>query len=364
MPERMPCIVRVDGDPHLGLGHVIRCLTLADELKRQGARIIFLIREADGVGRSLIERHEYEIRGIPTAASLSEDLEFLCATIRSVQAQCGEASMVLLDGYAFSADYQRGVLSTGATLTYVDDLARGPQVARLVLNQNIWARPDCYADLAPHSRLLLGPHYALVRREFTEAARLRASPEPRVVRQVLVTLGGADGENVTGRVAKWLSELHVPARCVLLVGPGYPYLRELRTWVQQRPERFTLVSAPEDVAALMAQMDVAISNAGSTCWELCCLGVPTFVIILADNQVRIAEGLSAAGIFENLGWFTALTAERLGRRVNALLENQAQRDTMSGLARRLVDGLGAQRVASAMVESLQAAATPVTGAAP
>lgn len=353
MLGEISCIVRADGNAHLGMGHMVRCLTLADELKRQGARILVMTRDADGPVRTMIDRQGYEVVGIPPAASLTEDLHRLCTVIARMQFAGEAAPLVTLDGYAFSADYQRGVLGTGAILMYVDDVACGPQVAHLVLNQNSWAHPRYYQDLAAHSRLLLGSRYALVRPEFSEAARRWSRAHAALTGQVLVTFGGGDEANVTGQVAKWLAKLEMRARFVLLVGPGYPHLRELRAWVQERPERFTLASAPEDVASLMAQADIAISNAGSTCWELCCLGVPALVIILEEHQVRIAEGLAAAGIADNLGWFAALTAQRLGERLNALLEDQVRRDAMSSLARGLVDGQGAHRVASAMIDILQ-----------
>jgi len=203
-----------------------------------------------------------------------------------------------------------------------------------------------------------------LREEFLETKREQTRSQPLVADRVLVTFGGGDEQNVTGRVARWLAESDISARFVLLVGPDYSHLAELRRWVESRSARFAIVHAPDNVAVLMAETDVAISGAGSTCWELCFMGIPSLVIILADNQTRIAEGLGAAGIADNLGWFTTLPPERLRGRLKTLLADPGRREAMSKAGRAIIDGRGAQRVASAMVEMMRTGSTkPLSGRA-
>lgn len=353
MGARGAFIFRADGNAGLGHGHLVRCLTLAAELERQGGRILFVTREFGGALWDRIDRRSYELIIVPSAATLAEDARLLGATIHRLQRE-GELPLVILDGYDFDADYQRAILKSGAFLALIDDLAATSQVAHLILNQNIWARPGSYPDVSPSTHLLLGTEYALLREEFLETKREQTRSQPLVADRVLVTFGGGDEENVTGRVARWLAESDISARFVLLVGPDYPHLPVLRKWVEPRSARFTIAHAPRNVAALMAETDVAISGAGSTCWELCFMGVPSLVIILADNQARIADGLGAAGIADNLGWFTTLTPERLKGRLKTLLADPRRREAMSKAGRAIIDGRGAQRVASAMVEMMQA----------
>jgi len=140
MGARGAFIFRADGNAGLGHGHLVRCLTLAAELERQGGHILFVVSEFGGALRDRIERRSYELIIVPSGATLTEDVQLLGTTIHRMQRE-GEMPLVILDGYGFDLDYQRAILKSGAFLALIDDLAATSQVAHLILNQNIWARP-------------------------------------------------------------------------------------------------------------------------------------------------------------------------------------------------------------------------------
>ncbi|MFM8983469.1 MAG: UDP-2,4-diacetamido-2,4,6-trideoxy-beta-L-altropyranose hydrolase, partial [Spartobacteria bacterium] len=228
-----------------------------------------------------------------------EDLEATCAAI----ARYGADSIpVALDGYQFDADFQLGLKNAGCRLLVMDDYGHAAFYhADWVLNQNISAREELYASRAPHTRLLLGTKFALLRREFLKYRGWQRQI-PETARKVLVTLGGADPDNVTGKVIEALAPLDLEVKVV--VGGSNPHLPKLQQVVESLktlPAKIELVVNPTDMPGLMAWADLAIAAGGSTAWELAFMGLPSLFVILADNQVAIATELESAGFGVCLG---------------------------------------------------------------
>jgi spore coat polysaccharide biosynthesis predicted glycosyltransferase SpsG len=166
---------------------------------------------------------------------------------------------------------------------------------------------------------------------------------------VLITLGGADLENATLSVIKSLQFLKIRnIKVKLVVGPANPNLAELESELNESPIDYEMILSPNDMPGLMSWADVAVSAAGSTCWELAFMGIPSAVIVLADNQEIIAEGLEKVQAAVNLGRIEALTMEKFGACFLPLIESKAKRMELIQNQRKLVDGLGADRVISQM----------------
>ncbi len=134
----------------------------------------------------------------------------------------------------------------------------------------------------------------------------------------------------------------------VVAGPANPHLAALQGELVNLPFVCDLVSASADMPTLMNWADVAVSAAGSTCWELACLGVPFGTIVVAQNQEEVAKGLAAAGIAVNFGRARELTSEKLAADIASLMANRDQRCMMVEKGRELVDGHGAARVVEAM----------------
>ena len=154
-------IIRTDVSAHIGMGHLRRCLTLADGLKGHGHPVSFITKPYDERLIAMIERAGYPAHRLPLECSLEQDC---AATIRLAQ-QVDPKASVLLDSYSIDEPYQRSVKEAGLNLIVIDDLAAHPVYADLLLNQNIYAQPEMYSA-QPYTRLLLGPRYALLRYEF------------------------------------------------------------------------------------------------------------------------------------------------------------------------------------------------------
>jgi UDP-2,4-diacetamido-2,4,6-trideoxy-beta-L-altropyranose hydrolase len=261
-----------------------------------------------------------------------------------------KAAYVVLDGYDFDSEYQRAVRAGGCRLLVIDDTVRLTHYdADILLNQNLGAvelKYDCNSDAV----VLLGPEYALLRREFI-FWRSRLHTVPETARKILVTLGGSDPDNVTLNVIQALRGLEITRLQIRVVaGPANPHIEELRDAAAAFPGGLELLSAVSDMAPLMAWADLAITAAGSTCWELACLGLPAVSLVIAENQRGIAEELGTAGVVFNLGWHAEVSSERLATAVDGLLFSSFRRLRMSQKGRALVDGKGTERVVSALLQ--------------
>ena len=228
----------------------------------------------------------------------------------------------MLDGYHFDPAYQKAIREAGYRLLVVDDTAHLPAYhADVLLNQNIYA-PQLTYSYDPHTVLLLGPMYALLRPEFLVWKEWERHI-PDTARHILVTLGGGDSDNVTLKVIQALHDIRLPDLEIrVIVGPANPHRDSLVAAIEHGPHSVELLFDVTDMPGLMAWADIAVSAAGSTCWELLFMGLPSLVGVLADNQVPIAEdchggvsdqpGMVSSGIYTR-DCFIAHLADRIRR---------------------------------------------------
>jgi UDP-2,4-diacetamido-2,4,6-trideoxy-beta-L-altropyranose hydrolase len=321
----------------MGIGHVMRCLALAQAWLDAGGHATFLAAEMPA---ALAERLRLEGVNVVQHVGLvggEEDAQRTVATARELG-----TTWVIADGYGFSQGWQQIVKDGGARLLLCDDGGRtGGSYANLILDTNPHARPEDYSG--SQARLLLGLRYALMRREFL---RWRDwSRDTSRANRVLVTLGGADAENVSLRILRALDWLPgPPLEIAVLLGPANPHGPELQAFAVGTHHRIRLHADALDVAAWMAWADVAISAGGSTTWERAFMGLPSSTLVLADNQFEVARAAEKAGINRNLGPVAALDDETLSDAVQTLLEDEPARARMAQRGRELVDGEGVERV--------------------
>lgn len=264
------------------------------------------------------------------------------------------ASWLVTDGYPFDAAYQRAIRAAGFKLLVIDDYNHLPEYdCDILLNQNIGAETYRY-KVNPEARLLMGPRYALLRREFRTpiSSNDRTTPiksVPTPVKNVLVTLGGSDANNVTLKVIEALKEVSIVGLHVkVLLGAANPHAESVRAAATSTAVPFELITASDDMPSLMRWADIAVSAGGSTCWELCLFQVPMILIVLAENQRRIVEQLVARGaaVFGEEG--TDMDGGRLTKAIKRLLASPTEMENMKDVEGALVDGEGVLRVVSAL----------------
>jgi UDP-2,4-diacetamido-2,4,6-trideoxy-beta-L-altropyranose hydrolase len=332
-------LVRTDAGVAIGLGHAMRCLALVQALADEcGGSAEFLMADPP---------RAFAARAAREGATVS--------VLQTGEADAGEtarraegADWVVLDGYHFDGAYQRVLVEAGLKLLAFDDHGHaGSYPAHLVLNQNLGAGPEPYANRAPYTRLLLGPRHALLRREFRvwDGA---ANGVPSVARRVLVTLGGSDPANVSARVLAALGGVEGPLEVQVLIGGANPHREALERAAAACPHPVDLALDVLDVPERMAWADLAIAAAGGSSWELARVGTPQIAIVLADNQRPAGRALGEQGLAVSLGWHADVSAGVIAEAVAGLAADVAQREELSRRGRELIDGRGALRVLGAM----------------
>lgn len=337
--ENRTLIIRADANTRIGTGHLMRCLALAQAWQDHGGKAVFITACNSPALKQRLWNEGFDVVELQCAHPDPADLK----TAMNVLAVHPGAWLVL-DGYQFDSTYQRLVKEAGHQLLVIDDMAHLDRYyADIVLNQNIHAH-NLHYFCEPYTRLLLGTKYVLLRREFWPWRNYKREV-PEVAKKVLVTMGGSDPDNITLKVIQALARIDIPdLEAVVVVGPSNPHRETLRRAVESSPLPISLVENVENMPELMAWADVSISAGGSTCWELLFLGVPSSILILADNQRKIAEHLGAVGVALNLGWYRNLCPIDMASALRPLLVAPDRRVEMIRCGQKMVDSEGTGRV--------------------
>ena len=336
-------LIRADASPETGTGHVMRCRALAHAwLEARGGPVTFAMAPGAEAVERLLRGEGMEVTDVPHQPGSPEDARHT----RRLADELG-ARWIVADGYAFDERYQATARGQDHRLLVVDDYGHAARYpADLVLNQNLGASRELYPEPGPWTRLLLGLRYVLLRKEFW-----RYRGQARRVHQhadnVLVTMGGGVADNVTLRVLLALATCRAAPRVRVVAGASNPHLPRLQEVADAAPG-VELLHNVGNMPALMDWADLAVSAAGVTCWELAFMGVPTVLLVLADNQRPSAENVHDAGAALNLGDAATVTRGEIAAAVDALVASLDRRRELAERGRQLVDGQGAARVVAAM----------------
>jgi UDP-2,4-diacetamido-2,4,6-trideoxy-beta-L-altropyranose hydrolase len=333
-------LVRADGGVAMGTGHVMRCLSLSQAWQDSGGHSIFAMAENTPSLQQRLRDEGIEVEHLAVRAGTAEDAE----QTRSLAARAN-ADWIVVDGYQFGSDYQSLIKSAGFKVLFLDDYAHAePYSADLVLNQNLQASPSLYAKRGPSTQLLLGPRYAMLRREFRPWRNWQRETSP-VGRKILVTMGGSDPDNLTAKVIAAIENISDPSlEATVLVGGSNPHLRSVKGLIRAQKLAIRLVIDACNVSEWMKWADVAVAGAGTTFWEMCFLGLPGLLLVLAPNQEKIAETAEKKGTAWMLDKQGQASASRIAEKLAELLNSENARKQQSANGRKLVDGLGAGRV--------------------
>lgn len=337
----------------------MRCLTLADELRANGAQCVFLCREHRGNLITALRQRGFTVEVVPIGLEdeipLRGDAELLIANQSAVHLDAEFASKILapwhpdwlvVDHYGIDVEWERRVCRSARRLMVIDDLANRNHDCALLLDQNLVADVDeRYQGLVPNRcRLLLGPSYALLQPQYL-VQRLKQRERGGKVRRVLVYFGGGDRYNVTGMVVDAFLRLN-PAEVDMdiVVNSTNPHIPEIESKVTGR-RGLTLYSDLPSLASLMDAADLAFGAGGATTWERCCLGLPSVVITLANNQIQIASELNRRGVIQWLGRHEEVPSLKIQQVLDKALREEVSEAWVES-SRKVVDGHGTKRVAN------------------
>lgn len=333
-------LIRADANVAIGTGHVMRCLALAQAWQEAGGSVLFGAVETTPSLRRRLQAEGIEIKPLGAEPGGREDAR---ATLKIVNAV--RADWIVVDGYQFGANYQRAIKSSSCKLLFVDDNGHAADYcADVVLNQNAHANESLYIKREPYTHLLLGPHYAMLRREFWACWEWQREIRETGTR-VLIAMGGTDPESLTQRIIEALENVHeLRLEVLAIVGGSNPHLAEIESVSARSRHSIRVARDATNMPSLMAWADMAISAAGSICWEFCALALPALLTAVASNQVAAADTLQRMGAAKIFSSGQAFCPEEFAREVTDLITSSSERRSLSQRARTLVDTRGAARV--------------------
>ena len=332
-------VFRADGGSKMGLGHIMRLMTIADSVKKMNKEVLFVL--ADTEVASLVEERGFAFRVLN---SRYDDMEGELPRLLPLL-EDEKAEMILADSYFVTSKYL-STLKKQLKTVYMDDLAAFSYDVDVLINYNIYAQDLDYKRLEEQgTELLLGCQYMPLRAGFCN--RDYAIKEEAA--NILISTGGSDSFGIAEKILHTaLSDEKLKEKTYHVVcGTANTSLPKLKEMAAAR-KNIVLHVNEKDMAKLMQEMDLAVSAGGSTMYELAAVGVPTICFSFADNQKRLIRGFTQRGIAR--GGYDFIEEEQrmlqgILRDLQSLTENPMVRGQMSAKAKKLVDGQGAHRIA-------------------
>lgn len=347
----------------------MRCLTLAERLHADGASVAFVCRDFEQGGELMAKTREFDVFALPYLESDSIHAESLRGydkwlavdwerdareTIQAIR-QFGRPDWLVVDHYALDRKWENTIRPYVERIMAIDDLANRPHVCDALLDHNYGHADDRYdRHLPPKCRKLLGSKYALLRHEFVDA-RQRLRSRHAYIERILIFYGGADARNDTSKALRAIALLDkLTPQVDVVVGTANRHRDEIVNLVSEM-SGVTVHTDVRQMSDLMNSADLCLGAAGTTSWERCCLGLPTLMTAVAENQVSIAEAIDRAGAGKYLGNSDSVSESVIKESIEDLAISPRGLMGMSQCAMSLVDGLGTQRVCEIMSGSREVA---------
>jgi UDP-2,4-diacetamido-2,4,6-trideoxy-beta-L-altropyranose hydrolase len=363
----MNVVFRVDSSVTIGTGHVMRCLTLARQLKQMNANVSFICRDLEGNLINFIKDHGftvYVLQKIRINETDNNDTfkwykenwqQDVRETLYIVESYIHSIDFFIVDHYGLDEKWESKLKPFTKKLMVIDDLANRKHVCDFLLDQNLYLNyQERYKNLVPpECKQLLGPNYVLLREEFIEASRQKRIRDGEI-HDILVFFGGTDPTNETIKALNALALLENNIKVNVVVGSSNNRKAEIREYCDRYPNFFFHCQV-SNMAELMNEADLAIGAGGTTTWERCYLGLPSITIIVADNQIELTDAVSKFGATINLGFSHEVTSDQIFEAVKDLIEHPKKVQLLSECASKLVNHkiVNTYPVAKAIMEELK-----------
>ncbi|AAK80144.1 UDP-2,4-diacetamido-2,4,6-trideoxy-beta-L-altropyranose hydrolase [Clostridium acetobutylicum] len=337
----MRILIRADGGRDIGMGHIMRTLTLARELNKY-FEVIYVCK-TENEDRKTSVNGKYA-KGIHKILSSGFKVKIVRENNMVEDLYEIKGDILITDSYDVNEEYFKKTSEMFHKTIYIDDMCLYDfKDVDMIINQNINADNLKY-DAAGNKSLLLGCRYVMLRDEFKD---LGAKIIRRKVRDVMITTGGADPFLLTLKLLYYLKQENYNFHVV--VGSSFDdiYVEKLKTYEELKNINFYYNA---NMKELMKKCDACISAAGSTLYELCSVGVPSLSITVAENQSKAAEKFDALKIIKNLGWHNELTREKVLEEINSLSNDYNRRKNVSMTSQSIIDGMGTQRIVEKILD--------------
>jgi UDP-2,4-diacetamido-2,4,6-trideoxy-beta-L-altropyranose hydrolase len=354
---------RVDASHRMGTGHVMRCLTLSDSLRKKGCECFFIHRDHSGNLASLIIERGYQVHLLPETKSNSisvsdsdygqwlgiTQIEDARQTIDTIIGT--PLDWLVVDHYSLDVEWEHNLQPYTNRIFVIDDLENRKHHCDLLLDQNYSKINGRYQFLIPDkAHCFCGPKYSLLRPEYLQEFH---SLEIRTgeVKRILIFFGGSDYNNMTTNALKALSSpvlAHLEVDVV--IGSNNFHKIEINKIIANRTNTHLHQNLPH-LASLMAKADLSLGGGGSSNWERCYMGLPSIVVALSENQRKICEALSEESYINYLGMVSEVNEEIITSAIIYMLDHPDEIKKQSESMKKLVPGDGLDIVTAKLMES-------------
>lgn len=322
----MNIVIRTDASIEIGTGHVMRCLTLAKQLRSEGAIVTFLCRKFPGNTMNFIEREGFDVVSLPFIGKINsiewirnnweQDAEDTKSILEDLYQ---EVDVLIVDHYGLDARWEKNIKSYVNKIMVIDDLANRPHNCDLLVDQNYYMNIHSrYKSLVPNDCVqLLGPDYILLRDEFlnVDTNQIKRTGE---INNILIFFGGSDPTGETLKALKAVRNLDI-SKINVVVGAANPRKGQVEQLCTELSNAIFYCQV-NNMASLMLEADLAIGAGGVTTWERCYLKLPSLVTIVAPNQLKLTTDVVSTGSLINLGYYDEVTSSRIEQVVTRLLK--------------------------------------------
>lgn len=331
-------IFRADGDSEIGMGHIMRCIGLAQEFQKRGYSPCFVSASHSGSVASRLGCEGFEYHALDATVGSEADL----VQVLRIASQ-KDCKLLVVDGYRFGSDWLGGVTEAGVKVLLWTDYPQDIHLpVDIILDQTPADNAPMYKQISlPHTQLLCGLKYAVLRNEFLSYPNIRRTRSS--IKNVLVTFGGSDSPGGTIKVLDALNEEAFQQQFDIVVGPANPHLDDIVD-ISKSINNAEVHVATRDMAGLIAKADLAISAAGASLWEFAYSGLPAMAMSIADNQLPLAASIERLSCGVNLGSISEFSSKKFLNVFNSLTNDPETVGKYSTNAMSLVDGTGRQRV--------------------
>lgn len=338
-------VFRVDGYPELGLGHITRCLSLAEKLKEKNMESTFLTKNYSGSVKEILN-NGHNLKAILRKLNEKEEINLVLKTLKSL-----EPKVIITDMPYASDEYLKALKNRGSFLVSIDDLGSKNFSSDMVIAGYLSCKLKTY-NLLPRSKLYLGVKYLILRKEFEKAHRTKRKIRKKA-NKILVSLGGADWENLTLKVVQALNDIKKELEITIVEGPLYQHREKLKKFLKESKQSFFIESNAKNMGELMLSSDIAFTAGGETSYELAATGTPSINISQHQHQVINAEEEAKREFSLNLGLGKQVSRKKILETVENLLDNYELRQAMNRKGKQLIDAKGAERVAEIILNSIK-----------
>lgn len=343
-------LFRADSSSQLGAGHIMRCLTLANELRSRGAKVQFVCRDLIGNMAKIIEASGIPVTLIPGSESGNLAFDWSSDAKNTINAIGREnIDWCVVDHYEIDEKWQKEIAGYAKKIFVIDDIPDRFFSCDILLDQTYGRKISDYKDHVPGDcNLLIGSVFALLRPEFRElrsaAKKKRHSND---VKNILITMGGTDVSNYTSIALEVLNKLNWQEKpsVDIVLNSAAPGIKEVEKQILDTAMEVNLHLDADNMAEMMLNADLAIGAGGSTSWERCCLGLPSIVVITAENQRDIVLNLEKAGAVLRAQEEKTEFKKELKKQIKEILEHREIPGNLSVRAFQICDGSGVNKCA-------------------